>query len=552
MRGGMMDRALVLDRLIDRAAVWFGERPVVTAWEGGERVVTPWKEVRRRSRAAAAALGALGVQPGERVASLAWNTHRHLELYFGVPAAGAVLHTVNVRLAPDQILTLLRHAGDRVVFADPDHVAAVDAVRDRLPAVERFVVLAASAPSGWQAYESLLAAAPPFEGGPSDDEDRAVALCYTSGTTGEPKGVLYSHRALVLHTLGICLPDAFGLGERDVILPAVPMFHANAWGLPFAAAMTGAGLVLPGPRPSAHHLARIMAEEDVTFAAGVPTVWLDALEALRAGAPRPSRLRRIHSGGAPTPGGLIDAWREEQGVEVVTGWGMTELSPVGMACHPRARMEGWSNERLRPVRAAQGTPLPLVEARIVDAAGREVPRDGATPGELEVRGPWVTAGYFGEAASPLREGWLRTGDVATVDSDGYVRLVDRSKDLIRSGGEWISSVQLENALMDHPGVAEAAVVAVPDARWGERPWACVVPRPGAAPGADALLAPLRGHVPDWWLPDRVVMVDAIPRTATGKFDKKVLRARLAAEAAARGDGAAAPEANSGARDPVES
>lgn len=526
----MMDRPLMLERLLERAATWFGDKEVVTVWEEGPRVAVPWRALLRRAERAAAALGSLGVTRGDRVASLAWNTHRHLELYFGVPAAGAVLHTVNVRLTPEQMVRLLRHAADRVVFADPDQVEAVDGVRDRLPDVERFVVLADSAPPGWEAYEALLAAAPAFDGGPADDEERAAALCYTSGTTGEPRGVLYSHRALVLHTMGICLPDAFGLGEPDTILPAVPMFHANAWGLPFAAAMTGATLVLPGPRPSASHVARLLAEEGVTFAAGVPTVWLDVLAALRAGGPRPERLRRIHSGGAPTPGGLVDAWREEVGVEIVTGWGMTELSPVGMASHPRGRMEDWSNERLRSVRTAQGTPLPLVEARIVAASGEEVPRDGETPGELEVRGPWVTAGYFGEADSPLRDGWLPTGDVATVDADGYVRLVDRSKDLIRSGGEWIPSVAIENALMDHPDVAEAAVVAVPHPRWGERPWACVVLRDGRSVLPLALLEPLRGHVPDWWLPDRVLVVEAIPRTATGKFDKKALRARLAADA----------------------
>ncbi|MBW3534134.1 MAG: long-chain-fatty-acid--CoA ligase [Gemmatimonadetes bacterium] len=532
----MMDRPLMLDRLLQRAATWFGEKEVVTAWEGGARMALPWREVLERAERVGGAMAALGVVQGDRVASLAWNTHRHLELYFGVPAAGAILHTVNVRLSPEQVVRLLRHAGDRVIFADPDQVEAVDAVRDRLPDVERFVVLAGAAPPGWEAYETLLATAPAFDGGPGDDEERAAALCYTSGTTGEPRGVLYSHRALVLHTMGICLPDAFGLGEAATILPAVPMFHANAWGLPFAAAMTGATLVLPGPRPSTSHVARLLADEGVTFAAGVPTVWLDVLAALRAGGPRPERLRRIHSGGAPTPSGLVDAWREEIGVEVVTGWGMTELSPVGMASHPRGRMEGWPDERLRSVRTAQGTPLPLVEARIMDASRREVPRDGVTPGELEVRGPWVTAGYFGETVSPLRDGWLPTGDVATVDADGYVRLVDRSKDLIRSGGEWIASVQLENALMDQPGVAEAAVVAVPHPRWGERPWACVVPRGGAPAVPMALLEPLRGQVPDWWLPDRVLVVDAIPRTATGKFDKKALRDRLAREVERDGTG----------------
>lgn len=522
-----MHYPLTVSRMVDRAASLFGKKRVSSG--GGEgMVVSAWRDVRRRAGALAGALPGLGVAPGHRVATLAWNTHRHLELYFGAPEAGAVLLTVNVRLSPSQIAHILRHAEASVVFADPEMVSLIDEVSDTLPQLQHRVVLAEAVPPGWIGYETLVAGAganlaPLHE--PAEED--AAALCYTSGTTGEPKGVLYSHRAIVLHTLAICLPDGFGLGEGDVVLPAVPMFHANAWGLPHAAALTGASLVLPGPRPTPELLADLLESEGVTFAAGVPTVWMGVLEELRARPRRLSERLRIHSGGAPTPPGLIEAYRKELGVEILTGWGMTELTPVGMVTHPRGDMAAWSTDELLAVRASQGTPLPFVEARVVAEGGAPVPADGVTPGELEVRGPWVAAGYFrAPTAEAFRDGWLRTGDVATVDARGYVRLVDRTKDLIRSGGEWISSVQLEHALMDHPDVVEAVVVAVPDARWQERPWAFVVPRRGTEPDAVALLEPLTSRFPKWWVPDRVVFVDGIPRTSTGKFDKRALRERV--------------------------
>lgn len=526
MKGGMMHVPLTVPRLLERAAQLFPHKGVVTATDDGV-VRATWGDVHARVRSLSAALAGLGVGRGARVASLAWNSQRHLELYFGVPAAGAVLLTVNARLSPEQVARILAHAEADVVLADPEFVPLVEEAAALLPGLRHRVTLGAKAIDGWLAYESLLdghAGADPVA---DLDEDEAAGLCYTSGTTGEPKGVLYSHRAIALHTLGICLPDGFGLGERDVILPAVPMFHANAWGLPHAAAMTGATLVLPGSRPTPARIADLMEAEAVTFAAGVPTVWMGVLDEVRS---RPRSLApglRIHSGGAPTAPALLEAYRRELSVEIIAGWGMTELTPVGMVTHPRGAMEAWTPEELLPVRTSQGTPLPFVEVRVVDDGGALVPWDGVTPGELEVRGPWVTAGYFrGEGTEAFRDGWLRTGDVATRDQHGYVRLVDRTKDLIRSGGEWISSVALEHALMDHPDVAEAAVVAVPDPHWQERPWACVVRRPGTSPDVEALLAPLVERFPKWWVPDRVVFVDAVPRTATGKFDKKALRAWL--------------------------
>ncbi len=530
MQGGMMHVPLTVPGLLERAATLFPGKAVVTATDEG-RVRLGWREVRERAWALAAALPSLGVGEGDRVASLAWNSHRHLELYFGVPAAGSVLLTANVRLSTEQVARILAHGEARAIFADPEFIPLVEEVARNLPYPVRKVVLDVRAPEGWASYEELLASADASAPRPGIDEDAAAGLCYTSGTTGEPKGVLYSHRAIVLHTLAVCLPDGFALGEADVILPAVPMFHANAWGLAHAAAMTGATLVLPGARPSPERLAALLEEEGVTFAAGVHTVWMGVLDELRRRPRALSERLRIHSGGAPTSPALLEAYRAELGVEILAGWGMTELTPVGLVCHPRGDMVGWTPEELLPVRTAQGTPLPFVEVRLTDDEGRAVPSDGRTPGELEVRGPWVAAGYFrAPGGDAFRDGWLRTGDVATQDERGYVRLVDRTKDLIRSGGEWISSVQLEHALADHPAVAEVAVVAVPDARWGERPVACVVLRPGGEAAADELLGTLAGRFPKWWIPDRLVILEAVPRTSTGKYDKKALRQRLRQEA----------------------
>lgn len=522
---------------IERAGRWFGGRAVVSEGDEGTHRGS-WAEVLDGARRVSALVASWHPTPGDRVATLGWNTHRHLELYFGVPAAGAVLHTVNVRLAPAQIARILEHAGTRTVLADPEFTDLVDRVEREVSRPLRKIVLDGGSPSSdaWPSYDELVDSVAPVDPLPVWPEESAAGLCYTSGTTGEPKGVMYSHRAMALHAMAISLPDGFGLGENDTVLPAVPMFHANAWGLPHAAAMTGAGLVLPGPRPSVERIAHLLSREGVTFAAGVPTVWMGVLEELRRSRLPLSPRLRIHSGGAPTPSSLVDAYREEFGVEIVTGWGMTELTPVGMAAHPRHDMSAWTPAELAGIRTAQGTPLPFVEARAVDETGTEVDRDGRSVGELEVRGPWVAASYYQGGSPPesFRDGWLRTGDVATVDGRGYVRLVDRTKDLIRSGGEWISSVQLENALMDDPRVSEAAVVAVPHPRWQERPLACVVLKEGVGElDGSTLFAPLEGRFPRWWIPEDVVFMAALPRTSTGKFDKKTLREWVRRE---RGDG----------------
>jgi fatty-acyl-CoA synthase len=532
MKARMMDAPLGLTHLLERSARFFSDKEIVSVARDGSLVRLDWGRLRERVGRLANALVRLGLRPGDRVATVAWNTHSHLELYFAVPAMGAVLHTINGRLSAEQVARIAEHAGDRFVFADPELAPLIENVSGP----EAWIAVDGPAPSErWQSYEPLLQAAEPRASFPIVDENEAAALCYTSGTTGEPKGVLYSHRGIALHTLAISLPDSFAVSEHDRVLPAVPMFHANAWGLPFAAALAGASLVLPGPRPSPASIARLLSDEKVTFAAGVPTVWLGVLDELRAH-PRPLSRLRIHAGGAPSPAGMIRDY-DALGVDILAGWGMTELSPVGLVCRPRARMSDWDEEARMNVRTAQGTPLPFIDVRLADDDNHEVPSDGSTAGELEVRGPWVTAGYYAggsDAGVPrpgaderFRDGWLRTGDVATLDADGYVRLVDRTKDLIRSGGEWISSVQLENALMDDPAVSEAVVVAEPHPRWQERPVAFVVLARGARVDApETLLEPLGERFPKWWIPDRVEVVAEIPRTSTGKFDKKVLRARM--------------------------
>ena len=531
MHGLMMQWPLVLTHFLDRARRLHYRRPIASRHAGGVFRYTFGEWARRVDRLAGALAG-LGIRRGDRVATFGWNSHRHYEAYFAIPCMGAVLHTMNVRLFPEQVAWVLNHAGDRAILVDASLLPAFEKIRPELTTIEHVIVMAepgAPVRPGYLDYETLLGQAPEKFPWPELEEEEAAALCYTSGTTGHPKGVLYSHRSLVLHTLGIALADAFQIRERDVLLSVVPMFHANAWGLPFAAAMLGCGLVLPGPHLQPAELTELIESEGVTFIGGVPTIIGALYQHLHTQGRRPSTLRQIIVGGAALPRVLLEGYERELGIEIVHAWGMTELSPAGSVSRLRAEMESWPPEEQTRVKLMQGTPFPLVELRVVREDGSEAPWDGETPGELQARGPWVLREYYRDPESPLRfdRGWFCTGDVATIDANGFVRLVDRTKDLVKSGGEWISSVELENAIMGHPDIAEAAVIAVAHPKWTERPLACVVAKPGRSGiTRQALRAFLKGRVADWWLPDDVVVLDAVPKTSVGKYDKKVLRERF--------------------------
>ncbi|GAB3163892.1 long-chain fatty acid--CoA ligase [Amycolatopsis stemonae] len=535
--GLMQPRPLTLAHILDRAERLFAHKAVVTA--GGERLT--YADVAGHARRLATALDALEVPAGARVATFASNHRRHLELYLAVPATKRVLHSVNIRLSAEHLEYIVEHAGDDVVFVDRGLLPRIWPSAGRLPRVRHWVVL----PDGTDTpipvdprvtgYDELLAAAEPFTGSFEDaftleDEHLASGLCYTSGTTGAPKGVLYSHRSTVLHCLGTLAAGLIGLRESDVVLPIVPMFHANAWGLPYGAMMAGASLVLPGPSADPAHLLGLMEAERVTVAGAVPTVWTSL-------APRLpdhdlSATRFLLGGGSAVPPALSETYRAAIGVPITHSWGMTEVSPVGAIGGTRTQHRDASAAEQVAVRAAQGQPLPLVNVRIADVeTGRELPRDGEAVGELQVAGPWVAGGYYrvDAASSFTGDGWLRTGDLATLGPDGYLRLVDRIKDLIKSGGEWISSVELEGAIAAHPDVAEVAVIGRPDPRWMERPVAYVALREGRATTADELLRHLEPLVAKWWLPDEFVFLPVLPKTGTGKLSKTALRdsARIA-------------------------
>lgn len=538
MRGAMMDVPLTIPTMVTRRAErLFARRPVVSAY-GDQVVHTTWGDVAARAHRLAGALSSLGVRRGDRVATFAWNTHRHLEAYLAVPGMGAVLHTLNIRLFPDQVAYIVEHADDTVVLCDRSLLGAWRQVERQLARPRQVVVLpdlpgedpeGAVGPNDLD-YEELLETARPQEWADLDEND-AAAMCYTSGTTGQPKGVVYSHRSSVLHTFGVGLADSLGISARDTVLAVVPMFHANSWGLPYACAMFGARLVLPGRDVSPASLCSLVAAEQVTIAAGVPTIWMGVLDYWRSTRCDLGSLRLGVCGGSALPPALWEAFVTEVGVPLLQAWGMTETSPLGTVARlPAEVADDAPLEVRRHFACSQGVPVAGVELRVVGENGEEVAADGRTMGEIEVRGPWIAAGYYREP-DPLKfaDGWLRTGDVATVDERGYVRIVDRTKDLVKSGGEWISSVELESHLMAHPGVLEAAVIAVPDRRWGERPLACVVLRPEAQGrvAAEELLQHLRPRVPRWWLPESIVFVDEVPKTSVGKFDKKALRARFA-------------------------
>jgi fatty-acyl-CoA synthase len=536
MRGQMMAFPLTLQHVFNRAQRLFPNKEIVSRTGPGQTHRYTYADFGRRARQLASALAELGVRRGDRVGTFAWNSFRHFEAYFAVPCSGAVLHTVNIRLFPEQVAYVINHAEDRVLLVDASLLRLLAPLKPQLRSVERVVVFPDGGdPSVWPGpaldYEELLARAAPIERFPELDEEDAAGICYTSGTTGHPKGVVYSHRAQFLHAFGVCLADTVALSEADTVLPVVPMFHANAWGMPYAATLAGAKLVFPGPAPTPADLAQLMADEGVTLAAGVPTVWIGLQAALEQGRYDLSKLKRLVVGGSAVPRGLIQAFEEKWGIPIWQAWGMTEMTPLGSVARIKSTLERLSPEEQLDLRATQGLPVPGVEAKAIDDAGNEVPWDGKTMGELVVRGPWVTAGYYQDPTSAERftaDGWFRTGDVVTIDPEGYIQITDRTKDLVKSGGEWISSVALENALMGHPKVLEAAVIARPDPKWGERPIACVVLRPGAEATAEELLEHLRPRFASWWVPDAVVFVSEIPKTSVGKFDKKALRDRAAA------------------------
>jgi fatty-acyl-CoA synthase len=515
MEGLMMDVSLGVRHIAERAETVFGDREIVSLTQDGVERST-YAQVVERARRLASALRELGVGPGDRVASFGWNSLRHLELYLAVPSMGAVLHTINIRLFEKDLHYIVGHAEDRVIFLD----ASLAGVMPSFEGVEHEVLMpdGPGERNGALSYEELVAGGDPGFAFPDLDERTAAAMSYTSGTTGRPKGVVYSHRSTVLHSLCVNQPDAVGLSERDSIMPVVPMFHANAWGLPYAAALAGARQVFPGPKMTPADIAQLIVAEGVTRTAGVPTIWQGVL-ALED-PPDLSSLHEVMAGGSAVPETMIRAFDERWGVTVVQGWGMTETSPLAANSRAPSNASDMSRDELYALRACQGRIQPLVDFRIDEEGG----------GELQVRGPFIARDYYEDPSSSEKfteDGWLRTGDVAELRHGSYIRLVDRTKDLVKSGGEWISSVELENQIMAHPDVLEAAVIAVPDEMWSERPCACVVTRDGAALDADALRGFLEGRVAKWWLPDQVEFIDEVPKTSVGKFDKKVLRARFA-------------------------
>jgi fatty-acyl-CoA synthase len=535
MDGLMQDFPLTLPHIHRRAERLFADKQVVTVTATGKESET-YGEWAERTRRLGGVLDTLGISADGRVATFGWNTGRHLELYFAAPCTGRVLHALNIRLFPEQLVYVANHAEDEVVFIDRSLAARAWPLFDQFTTVRHIVVMddgvgdVPEAPAGKQVhdYEALLAEAAPvaFD---ITDENRAASMCYTSGTTGNPKGVVYSHRSTFLHTFGVLTATGLRPSEEDRVLPVVPMFHANAWGLAHAAVACGADLIMPGPDLSPTGLAELIESERVTLAAGVPTIWMGVLPELKDR--DVSALRSIPCGGSAVPKALSEAYRTQVGLPITQAWGMTETSPVASAGHIKTTLAAaLDDEGLAELRTTVGQPLMGVDARIVEPGStEELPWDGEASGELQVRGPWVAMSYYDDPRSPesfTGDGWLKTGDVASIDPHGYIRLRDRTKDVIKSGGEWISSVELENEIMAHPAVAEAAVIGLSHPRWGERPLACVVLREGEETGKDDIVAFLDGRVAKWWLPDDVVFVTEIPKTSVGKFSKKDLRAQF--------------------------
>ncbi|MEC8975271.1 MAG: long-chain fatty acid--CoA ligase [Actinomycetota bacterium] len=535
LRGLNMDRQLLVSSLIEYAGRNHSSTDVIATDSSGAVHRSNWSEIRLRAHRVSSALVQEGISEGDRVATIAWNDHRHLEVYYGVTGLGSVLHTINPRLREQQIVWIMKHANDQIVFVDPDFLPLAESIASDVPSVRKWVVLSdeltdSSLPNA-VTYEDWIDGHSVATEWPILDEWCAATLCYTSGTTGDPKGVMQSHRSIVLQTWATCTGDGHDVNSSQSILLAVPMFHVNGWAIPFAAAMSGAKLVLPGPDLSAEALVRQIQDERITFSAGVPTIWLSIVQYLKDTGDDVPSLQRIAVGGSAAPRSLMDTLEDDYGVFVSHIWGMTEMTQ-GSAGRFTHRVTELDREQKRRRQAMAGRELYGVELRLVDGDGEDVARDGSSPGELLARGPWVAGAYFeldDDTTHMTDENgvWLRTGDVATMDAEGYISIVDRAKDVIKSGGEWISSIELENAAVGAPGLAEAAAVGMPHDRWGERPLLLVVLEPGAEFNRDEILETIKPHVASWWLPDAVVAVEEIPHTGTGKINKKLLREEFA-------------------------
>jgi fatty-acyl-CoA synthase len=529
MLSTMQDAQLLVSGILRHGQRVYGDSRVLTVTDAeGTATETSFAEVAARAEKLAKALKRLGIGDSDRVGTFLWNNQAHVEAYLAIPAMGAVLHTLNIRLFPEQLAYIINHAEDQVIICDASIAGLLGRVRNEIPTVRHIIVVGegdTEVLGETLAYEELLAAEEPGYDWPEFDERQAAAMCYTSGTTGNPKGVVYSHRSTYLHAMAITSGSSMGISERDSVLSIVPMFHANAWGTPYGAFMTGADLIMPQQFLQAAPLAAMIERHRPTISAGVPTIWSDLLRFTQTNPVDMSSLRMVTAGGAAVPRQLIERYRDELGVEMVQGWGMTETSPLcALATPPR---QAAPDEEIE-WRVKTGRVVPGVEIRICGDDGTVLPNDGESVGEFEVRGPWITASYYGDPASDrFHGGWLRTGDIGSVDKWGYMQISDRSKDVIKSGGEWISSVELENEVMAHPDVIEAAVIAVPDERWSERPLVAVVLEPGSSTTADDLVGFLTGRVSKWWLPERWSFIAEVPKTSVGKFDKKVLRAQHA-------------------------